>query len=279
MLRVKTDKILPEYMLYALKVEGEYERFSRTYRASIQKIKQLIIQVPPIDTQKEIISELQKYDEIIEREDSKLKEYDENIKSKFVEMFSGKMFKSEKLRNLYDLQIGKTPSRSNNEYWGKDGYKWISIADMANFDRYTGLTSELITDLAINETGIKCIPKGTVIMSFKLTIGRTAITAESIYTNEAIVAFIDKKEAYINKDYLRLYLRLYDWSLDKMSAVKGATLNQGSIGDANLQIPPEDLQNQFAFYVEEIDKLKFEAKERKIKAEQEKESLIEKYFR
>lgn len=101
------------------------------------------------------------------------------------------------------------------------------------------------------------MPAGTVIMSFKLTIGRTAITSENIYTNEAIIAFFNKGKNYVNNDYLRLYLSMHDWSSGELNAVKGVTLNQSSIGNTVIKIPPKELQDEFATYVEDIDKLKF----------------------
>ncbi|MDU6792384.1 MAG: restriction endonuclease subunit S, partial [Anaerococcus sp.] len=85
-LRLKTDKILLDYLVYALQVEGEYERFSRNYRASIQKVRQLIIQVPPIEEQEKIIEEIKKVDLVIEEQKSTIEKYDKDIKSKFVEM-------------------------------------------------------------------------------------------------------------------------------------------------------------------------------------------------
>ena len=278
-LRLKTDKILLDYLVYALQVEGEYERFSRNYRASIQKVRQLIIQVPPIEEQEKIIEEIKKVDLVIEEQKSTIEKYDKDIKSKFIEMFEGKKFEFEKLSELFTFQLGKTPSRYNNEYWTKNGYKWISVADMGKYNRFTKDTTEFITDIAIADTGIKFVPANTVIMSFKLTIGRTAITSENIFTNEAIIAFLNKGKKYIHNEYLRLWLSLHDWSTGEMNAVKGVTLNQSSIGNTSLSVPPKELQDEFASYVEEIDKLKFEASERKKKADIEKENLIEKYFR
>lgn len=256
-LRLKTDKILLDYLVYVLQIEGEYERFSRNYRASIQKVRQLIIQVPSIEEQEKIIKEIKKVDLVIEEQKSIIEKYDEDIKSKFVEMFEGKNFESKKLSDLFSFQLGKTPSRYNNEYWNKIGYKWISVADMGNYDRFTSDTSEFITDKAIIDTGIKHVPADTVIMSFKLTIGRTAITSENIYTNEAIIAFLNRGKNYVDNDYLRLYLSIHDWSSGELNAIKGATLNQSSIGNTVIKIPPKDLQDEFASYVEDIDKLKF----------------------
>ena len=194
-------------------------------------------------------------------------------------MFGDKKYKIRHINDVFDLQLGKTPSRVEPKYWCTNDHKWVSVADMGRYDRFTLSTSEYISDEAVIDTGIKIVPKGTVIMSFKLTIGRTAITNEDIYTNEAIVAFIPKKVEYINNDYFRLYLSTYDWSDGQMNAVKGMTLNSTSIGEAALAIPPKPLQDSFANFVESCDKLKFEAQKRLEELSATREELIDKYFR
>ena len=92
-----------------------------------------------------------------------------------------------KLRQAFDLQMGKTPARNQAEYWGGD-HKWVSIADIGNTRKYIAKTKESITDAGVSCSGIKVVPQGTIIMSFKLSIGKTAITAEDMYTNEASMA-------------------------------------------------------------------------------------------
>ena len=173
-------------------------------------------------------------------------------------MFENQKYKMRPINEVFNLQFGKTPSRTEPKYWRTNDHKWISIADMGKYGRFTSSTSEYISNEAVIDSGIKIVPKETVIMSFKLTIGRTAITNEDIYTNEAIVAFLPKKVEYINNDYFSWYLSTYDWSDGQMNAVKGMTLNTTSIGEADLYIPPKPLQDEFASYVEEIDKLKFD---------------------
>ncbi len=174
-------------------------------------------------------------------------------------MFGTLDFPKVPLGKLYNFQLGKTPTRNEFEYWLNGTERWITVADMAYYDRYTGDTEEKITKKAVRETGIIKVPKNTVIMSFKLTIGRTAITSEDIYTNEAIIAFLDKHIKEISADYLRIYLSMLDWTEGQMNAVKGRTLNQNSIGKTFLEIPPKNLQDEFDLYVDSVDKLKFEA--------------------
>ena len=80
-----------------------------------------------------------------------------------------------RVSDIFNLQMGKTPARDNPTYWGGDK-NWASIADIAKSGKYISETKESISDAAVKETGIKAVPANTVIMSFKLSIGRTAIT-------------------------------------------------------------------------------------------------------
>lgn len=158
------------------------------------------------------------------------------------------------INELYDLQEGKTPTRNKNEYWDKGLNEWLSIADMTNNDKYVGVTKEKITDLAVKETKIKIVPKDTVVMSFKLTIGKVQITKNPVYTNEAIMAFLPKNDLIIN-DFLRLCLIYANWDDGTMKAVKGKTLNLTSIG--NYKIPLFSLEKQKEI-VKEFDEIEGE---------------------
>ena len=161
-----------------------------------------------------------------------------------------------KISDAYFLQMGKTPPREQLKYWNSSDFRWISIADMSTYNKYTGDTKEYISQTAIDETGIKIVPKGTVIMSFKLTIGKTAITSEDIYTNEAIMAFIPRQNDITN-NFLQSYLSYRNWAEEGKRAVKGVTLNKESLGNISLIVPPIELQEEFSTFVEQSDKSKF----------------------
>lgn len=184
-----------------------------------------------------------------------------DFKSQFIEMFgdqntNDKQWAESLVKDEFKLSMGKTPARSNPECWENGTHKWISISDMAIYTRYTGDTSEYITDYAITDSGIKVVPKGTIIMSFKLSIGRTAITSEDIYTNEAIMAFTDFDKKKFNIDFLHFLIANKNWLLGAKQAVKGQTLNKESIGNAKIVIPPIALQEEFAQIYNQADKSK-----------------------
>ena len=113
-----------------------------------------------------------------------------------------------KLGEIFDLQMGKTPDRHNPAFWEDGSESWISIADLSKCDKYIEQTAERISEEAVDKSGIKVIPKDTVIMSFKLSIGKVAITPKEMYSNEAIMAFINKGLLDINPAYL-YYLLMY----------------------------------------------------------------------
>ena len=180
---------------------------------------------------------------------------------------------------MFDLQIGKTPSRNNHDYWRDGIHKWISVGDLGNYERFTGDTTEKISQSAVDATGIKIVPAQTVIMSFKLTIGRTAITSEEIYTNEEIAAFVLKTGEFIDADYLRIYLRGHDWSRGQIRAVQGLKLNKQSIGVAKIPVPPLELQKEFASYVEACESMKKSARAKRESLVSKRADLVTKYFR
>lgn len=151
-----------------------------------------------------------------------------------------------KLGEVFDLQMGKTPSRDNGDYWGGDNV-WVAISDLQ--DKYIGESKEHITDKALIETKIKKVKAGTTIMSFKLSVGRAAITTQDLYTNEAIMAF-NLNEGYdLIADYIYYYLKGYKWQ-GANKAVMGLTLNKASISQNHIAIPPREEQERI---VAELD--------------------------
>ena len=141
-----------------------------------------------------------------------------------------------KLEDIFDLQMGKTPSRSNPEYWNSNDHKWISIGDLSRCGKYIEDTKEYLSDKAVEESGISIIPAGTVVMSFKLSIGKTAIIPEPMYSNEAIMSFRDKHVIDILPDYTYYMLSSRDWDTGTNKAVMGKTLNKATLSKIKVKV-------------------------------------------
>ena len=159
-----------------------------------------------------------------------------------------------KLRQAFDLQMGKTPARNRPDYWNGD-HKWISIADIGNAGKFLTKTKESITASGIDGSGIKVVPQGTVIMSFKLSIGKTAITSEDMYTNEAIMAFIDNGKFAVDTNYLYHLCCGTNWTAGTNKAVMGLTLNKATLLEKEIPLPDINEQHEIATKLDKIDAL------------------------
>lgn len=139
--------------------------------------------------------------------------------------------KKVKLGEICEINIGKTPSRSEKSFWNGE-FCWLSISDMKS--KFLSQTKEKITDKAINNTNMKIVRKGTVVMSFKLSIGKVAILSEDMYTNEAIANFVIKNKYDILTDYL--YYALQSLKFDHLGdrAVMGKTLNKVKLNNLSI---------------------------------------------
>ena len=153
---------------------------------------------------------------------------------------------------IVDFNIGKTPPRAEASYWGDD-IPWISIADMPENDILLD-TKERITNKAFREKfGTKICPKGTLIMSFKLTVGRCSILGIDAVHNEAIISISPLiNDDFAFRDYLARVLPFLSNYGETKDAIKGKTLNSGSLNNLIIPIPPLAEQKRI---VEKIDEL------------------------
>lgn len=149
-------------------------------------------------------------------------------------------------KDVFDLQMGKTPDRKNFSLFEGDN-TWVSIKDLDG--KYISSSKECISDEAAKN--IKLVKRGTVIMSFKLTVGKTAIAGKDLYTNEAIMAFNLRNGYDIDASFLYYYLMNYRWE-GSNKAVMGITLNKATISKHKIAIPPKPTQLSI---VSELDKL------------------------
>lgn len=160
-----------------------------------------------------------------------------------------------RLEELFDLQMGKTPSRSVTEYWKSGNNKWISIADLSKCGKYIYDTKECLSDIAVSESGIKQIPANTVVMSFKLSIGKTAITSEPMYSNEAIMSFRDRKLVQLLPEYIYYLLLSKNWDDGTNKAVMGKTLNKATLSKVKVNIHSMQEQQEIVYVLNQATAL------------------------
>lgn len=157
-----------------------------------------------------------------------------------------------RLSSLANLKIGKTPARGFAEYWTNGKYPWVSISDMKqNEEIYE--TKEMVSEIAAKEQMGAISPKGSLIMSFKLTVGRTSILGIDAYHNEAIITiecFSDTDTTC--RDFLMHVLPLLSNLGDSKDAIKGKTLNSKSLASLLIPLPPLNEQSRIIHFVRRI---------------------------
>lgn len=145
------------------------------------------------------------------------------------------------------ISIGRTPPRLEKEWFSKNpsDMKWISIKDMADIPIYINKTSEYLTRDAIEKFNIPIIPPNTVIVSFKLTVGRLAITTEEMLSNEAIAHI----KTEIPPEFIFFSLKNYDFSsLGTTSSIANA-VNSKSIRTIKLVMPTKKILQNYTSVV------------------------------
>ena len=156
---------------------------------------------------------------------------------------------------------GKTPERGNADYWCNEDYPWVSISDMKQGETIMSTKECISTKAAERCFGNQISPKGSLIMSFKLTVGRTSFLGVNAYHNEAIITIITISDPNL---YLRNYLShvlpiISNWG-DTKDAIKGKTLNSKSIYNLLIPLPPYNEQHRIVVKINqllgEVDRLK-----------------------
>ena len=155
---------------------------------------------------------------------------------------------------LFDIGIGKTPLRKETEWFSTnpDDMQWISIKDMGNSGVFITESSEFLTNQAVDKFNIRKIPENTVLLSFKLTIGRVSITTCETTTNEAIAHFKITNKSFLTTEYLYLFFQQFDFnSLGSTSSIATA-VNSKTIKGIEILIPNEELIKVFQMKISNI---------------------------
>ena len=149
-----------------------------------------------------------------------------------------------KAQEIADIAIGRTPPRKETKWFSTDSTDttWISIKDLGNCGVFIGDSSEYLTEDAVSKFKIPMIPTKTVVLSFKLTVGRVAITMKEMCSNEAIAQF---KDAMVPVEYLYLLLKHINFSLLGSTSSIATAINSNTIKNMNVLIADSVLLSAF----------------------------------
>ena len=152
----------------------------------------------------------------------------------------------------FNISIGKTPPRKEPQWFSTNpqDVTWVSISDMRTCGLYISSSSEQLTKEAVERYNVKVVPDNTVLLSFKLTVGRIAITNGEMTTNEAIAHFkTDKKE--IN-EYLYCYLKCFNYHTMGSTSSIATAVNSKIIKGMPFIVPTNEELEEFHGFVAPI---------------------------
>lgn len=290
------EKIVLSQRLFGIKVKNEYnsqyiyyymisskfqnELSGRATGTTVIGLRQpellkCQIKIPNKEVQNKIVHIMSAIDKKIELNNQINDNLSEMINCLYKESFKN-LENIKRADEIANITIGKTPPRNIKECFSiaEDDMKWISISDLGKCGTYIFETSERLTLDAVEKYNVKIIPEETLILSFKLTVGRIAITTEKMATNEAIAHFnlYDDKIKY----YLYSYLKNFDYEKLGSTSSIATAVNSKIIKAMPIKIPNEE---QLEKYNEKVmlifKKIKCNEKENKT-LEQLRDTLLPK---
>jgi type I restriction enzyme S subunit len=255
----RRDDVCLEYLFYVFNTPAFRESVRTTAagtkvkHTSPAKLLAIRIPIPPPLEQQAIAESLSDVDELIQSIERLIAKKRDLKQAAMQQLLTGQTrlpgFSGEwevtRLGAVSEISMGRTPSRRNPAFWGR-GYTWLSIADLQS--KIVSESKEEITSLAASTLTI--IPKGTLLMSFKLSIGRLCFAGRDLFTNEAICSF-NKVQA--NPEFLYYALTRTEFSLYGKQAVKGYTLNKEALNNVAVRLPSPDEQAAIAEVLSDMD--------------------------
>lgn len=270
-IRADQKKLSPEFLKYSLLSSKNKTTLLTMASAGATRnaltksmIEDFEISIPPLPEQRAIASILSTLDDKIELNLQMNKTLEEMAMtlykhwfvdfrpfkdSEFVNSELGEIPKGWEVKTLgeeFKITIGRTPPRNEHEWFSnEEGIKWVSIRDMGIAGTYIFNTSEYLTEAAVESKSVPKIPANTVILSFKLTVGRVSITTEEMVSNEAIAHFIHKSGTILNSEYLYLALKSFDYnSLASTSSIATA-VNSQTVKSMRVIVPESSVIEKF----------------------------------
>jgi type I restriction enzyme S subunit len=270
-------KIYPKYLSYALLSNYvlKDQLILSSFRAAQphlnkEELGTALIAIPPLAEQKSIATYLDtktaQCDRKIDLLTQKATQYGKLKQSLVNETVTRGLDKSVPMKDSGVEWIGKIPKHwkvkrfkeifnKTHSGWTPDTTKqesfegsnvWVTIRDMN--DIYISDSLNKLSDQAIRESGISLTPKGSLLFSFKLSIGKIAFAGCDLYTNEAIISIEEGKNINLNYFYYTLPVFLI---LNAKENIYGAKLlNQSLIFNTSLLYPPLSEQKAIADYLD-----------------------------
>lgn len=163
-------------------------------------------------------------------------------------------WKEKMLDEIVDIAIGRTPPRKEFHWFSTNptDIKWVSIKDLGNSGVFVYDTAEYLTQDAVHTFNIPVIPENTILLSFKMTIGRVGITTEEMLSNEAIAHFVFTEKTPFCKEYLYFFLKLFKYDTLGSTSSIVTSINSRMIKEMEILVPDKNTMSKFEGIVREF---------------------------
>ena len=297
-LRPDESRIYPRYLYYKMLSKDFYMKADAVAIGAAQRtisltsLRNMEISIPCKDSQKRIADILSAYDDLIENNQKQIKLLEEAAqrlyKQWFIDLrFPGhettpivnglpKGWRKDRADSFFNITIGKTPPRAEKQWFTEDGngLPWISISDMGTDSAFLFETSEGLTLEAVKRHNVKVVPANTVLLSFKLTVGRVSITTTEMCTNEAIAHFVTDDDSL--REYTYCYLKNFHYDeLGSTSSISKA-INSKIVKAMPFVIPVSELLEKFYLLVKPIFDEIFTKQKQILSLKQSRERILPK---
>ena len=242
-----------DFLYYFLKSSFGQQEITRGTVGAVQaklpikNIQDITIPLPDEFTQRKIAAILSSLDEKIETNQKINDNLEQQVMALYHQMFDESNSNRKNIRadEYFDISIGKTPPRKEPQWFSKNPSDcvWVSISDMGSCGLYIEDSSEYLTHDAVEKFNVKIVPDNTVILSFKLTVGRVAITDGCMTTNEAIAHFKTDKPK-IN-EYLYCYLKNFNFQTMGSTSSIATAVNSKIIKGMPFVVPTAEELEKF----------------------------------
>ena len=290
LIKFPKEKILNKYIFFYLQSDAFKRYVKAKNKGGTQKflslgdIRNMEIELLSLDEQKKIIKLLNQIDNLIFLRKQQLSKLDELVKARFVELFgdpnlNNKGWATGVINDIGTCVAGATPSTQVKEYWENGTIPWMSSGEVNKGRVFE--TDTKITQLGYDNASTKLVPSKTVVLAMAgqgKTRGTAAITEIELCTNQSICSIVNNEK--VNAEYLLHFLKLQYMELRGASTNTDGRggLNLKIIGNYPIMIPPIELQNQFAAFVEQTDKSKLAVQKSLEQLETLKKALMQQYF-
>lgn len=297
LIRPDASKVYPPFLNYYLNAPEQRHKLLRNANGATVShvnmpiIRNLPIELPSMKDQRRVAGILAVYDSLIENNRKRIKLLEEASHRLYKEWFIDLNFPDHETAKINsetglpegwkrcqaidvfpNITIGKTPSRERVECFTKHGIPWFSVSDLGNEGLFATNSSESLTPDAVNEFNIKKVPSGSILLSFKLTIGRCSINTLQATTNEAIAHFKPNNDSL--RYYAYLYLNSFPYeTLGSTSSISQA-INSRIVKALPFVLPSQNIMDAFSQIVSPIFCAALNARQRMDEAREARDRLL-----